>query len=137
MTWFGQNAAAYSCELVFLYGSWTSGRQRFDSDVDLAILFSEDAGSEEEVYRMVADIGVELGAILCREVNIIELHWSFDRPMLYYNATVHGVPLFVRDESKCSGFVREAVAQMEDFIIFGVGWQLRAARRNVRKVIHA
>lgn len=135
--YFEANAKDLRIDLAFLYGSWATGLPRKDSDVDIAVLFPDGAGSEDDRYRVMSDMSADLGVDLHREVNVIELRWDFDRPMLYYNAAVHGVALYMRSRELCDRFFREAVSQMEDFCIFGVAWQLAAARRNLKGVTHA
>lgn len=134
--YFEANASELRVDLAFLYGSWAAGLERKDSDVDIAVLFAEDAGSEGDRYGAISEMSADLGADLRREVNVIELRRDFDKPMLYYNAVVHGVALHVKSRELHDSFFREAVAQMEDFCIFGVAWQLAAARRNLKGVPH-
>jgi len=135
--YFTKHARELPIELAFLYGSWAAERQRADSDVDVAVLFRDDAGSEEEKYAVLTDVGSELAVSLQKEVSVLELKWAFDKPMLYYNAVVQGVPLWVKEQRLSDRFRHEAIEQMEDFCIFGIGWQLAAARCNLKGVTHA
>ena len=135
--YFEGNAEKLHIELAFLYGSWAVNRQRSDSDIDIAILFSDDVGSEDAVYQTIADISAELGSVFGREINIIRLQWDFDKPMLYYNATIHGLTLYGKNKNLCAAYMSEAISQMEDFCIFGITWQLTAARRNLKGVSNA
>lgn len=136
-SYFQTHAERGHIDMAFLYGSWATGKQRNDSDVDMAVLFSDDAGSDDAVYRTLVDISTDLGGVFGRETNVIRLQWDFDKPMLYYNAAIHGVPLYVKDKGLYVGFVIEALSQMEDFCIFGINWQLAAARRNLKGVTNA
>lgn len=36
-----------------------------------------------------------------------------------------------------AALLNEAIFQMEDFSIFGVGWQLEVADRNIKEIIRA
>lgn len=124
-------------DLAFLYGSWAAGKQCKGSDIDIAILFSDGARSEYDMYQAMVDISEELSDVLGSEINIIRLRQDFDKPMLYYNAVVHGVPLYIKGRRFYFRFLREAVSQMEDFCIFGITWQLMAARRNLKGITNA
>lgn len=134
---FAANAEKRHIDLAFLYGSWAADRQRADSDVDIAVLFSDEANCGKDLYQTIADIGMELSLVIGREVNLIVLRWDFDKPMLYYNAVVHGVPLYIGNKGFYDRYMLEAVSQMEDFCIFGVMWQIAAARRNLKGVANA
>ena len=94
------NSSYYRINMTFLYGSWIGGFPHIDSDIDLAILFSEDFDSEEYAFSLVTDISYRLQKILNREVNIISIYRDFRQPMLYYNAIVSGIPVFIKDEDK-------------------------------------
>ena len=49
--YFRNNALKEHVELAFLYGSWASDRQRKGSDIDIVVLFFENAGSEHDKYQ--------------------------------------------------------------------------------------
>ncbi len=51
--------------------------------------------------------------------------------MLYYNVIVKGVPLYIKDDSKYLNLRNEALYQMEDFELFGRGWQIAVSRKNL------
>jgi hypothetical protein len=74
-----------------------------------------------------------VGKGLSREVNIIPIFEDFRKPMLYYNAIVLGEPLLIRDEARYLDLRMSAIAQMEDFSVFGVPWQLEITERTMRK----
>ena len=127
-------AKDYGLEMVFLYGSWARGFPKEDSDVDIAVFFSQENGSQDEVFRQVNDIALNLEKELGREVNIIVLRPDFDKPMLYYNAIALGIPAYIRDKDKYLAMRNEAIHQMEDFSIFGPEWQLSIARKNLEAI---
>lgn len=126
----------YGVEMAFLYGSWAKGHPRQDSDIDVAILFSKEITTEEEIFECVTDVSLLLSSDLRAEVNLIPLSLDFGRPMLYYNAIVSGIPLFFRDFNRYVDLKNEAIFQMEDFNIFGRHWQLAVAKRNLETLAH-
>lgn len=117
--------------MVFLYGSWARGIPRWDSDIDIAVIFWKENDSEQEGFLHITDISYNLSEELKREVNIIRIHFDFRNPMLYYNAIVLGIPIFVKDKNRYARIIMEAIYQMEDFSIFGLDWQYETARKNL------
>ncbi|MCD6335748.1 MAG: hypothetical protein J7M27_10530, partial [Candidatus Latescibacteria bacterium] len=96
---FEEKAAALGLDMAFLYGSWAGGYPRKDSDVDVALHFLYAHSSDEEVFDHLTDISLELSKRTKREVNAIPIFDDFRKPMLYYNAVVLGLPLYIRDFS--------------------------------------
>ena len=133
---FKEIANAYKIEVAFLYGSWARGYPKESSDVDIAVVFSE-TGDEDKVFEMITDITLSLMKEIRVEVNIIPIFLDFRKPMLYYNAIVLGVPVFIRDQNRYAALLNEAIFQMEDFSIFGTGWQLEVADKNIKELTHA
>jgi predicted nucleotidyltransferase len=129
---FEKEADRLHVEMAFLYGSRAGGVPRKDSDVDIALLFKEDL-SEEEIFDRITAISLELGALVSLEVSILPIYHDFRKPMLYYNAVAKGFPVFVRSTGAYIRLRHEAVAQMEDFRLFGIKWQAEAARRNLSR----
>jgi len=74
---------------------------------------------------------------LCLEVNIIQIHKDFRKPMLYYNAIVLGIAVYIKDFDNYAMLKNEAIYQMEDFNIFGIKWQYETAIRNLEGLKHA
>jgi predicted nucleotidyltransferase len=134
---FENNADRHRLEMAFLYGSWAKGIPRPDSDIDLAIVFSPEPSTDDESYERLTDISLFLSTELKKEVNIIQIHEDFRKPMLYYNAIVKGIPFYVKDYSKFLALRKESIDQMEDYEIFGRDWQLIIARRNLEDLGHA
>lgn len=134
---FRKNSERYGIEMAFLYGSWARGSPRQDSDIDVAILFSKEISTEEEIFERITDISLLLSSDLRSEVNVALISRDFGKPMLYYNAIVSGVPLFFREFSGYVDLRNEAIFQMEDFNIFGRYWQLTVAKRNLEELKHA
>ncbi len=86
---------------------------------------------------MITDITLSLMKAVGLEVNIIPIFLDFRKPMLYYNAIVLGIPVFVREQNRYAALLNEAIFQMEDFSIFGTGWQLAVADKNLKELIRA
>jgi predicted nucleotidyltransferase len=136
-SYFEKNAGIYRLDMVFLYGSWARGFPRHDSDIDLAIVFSEEVSSDEETFKNITDISLSLSAELSREVNVIHIYRDFRKPMLYYNAVISGLPVYVKEQNKYYRLRNEAIYHMEDYSIFGRNWQHEVATRNLETLRHA
>lgn len=133
---FKEIADVYRIEAAFLYGSWARGLPKETSDVDIAIVFSE-TGDEDKVFEKITDITLSLMREIRLEVNIVPVFLDFRKPMLYYNAIVLGTPVFIRNQDRYATLLNEAIFQMEDFSIFGTGWQLEVADRNIKEITRA
>jgi predicted nucleotidyltransferase len=131
---FRQRVTQYRIEMVFLYGSWASGQPHKDSDIDLAILFSPETDNSDKMFSLLTEITYKLTQELNKEVNIISLSREFKQPMLYYNAIVLSIPIFIRNYDEFLSFKLEAIHQMEDFQIYGVSWQKEIARKIIHTV---
>ena len=125
------HSADYPLDLVFLYGSWSRGLPKSDSDVDLAVVFEDYQLSESIAFQRVTDLSVRLTSLLHREVNIIAMDMDFRHPMLYYNAVVCGELLYAKNENHYLTWHNQAIVQMEDFQLFGSGWQKEAAKKQL------
>lgn len=135
---FKEAASQYPIEMVFLYGSFAGGFPRVDSDIDLAVVFSDKIiDDSEKIHYLITEITYQLTLKLNKEVNIIVVDKDFSHPMLYYNAVILGVPVFIKDSDKFLDLKLEAIYQMEDFQIFGIRWQREIARRNIEEVSNA
>ena len=134
---FENNADRHRLEMVFLYGSLAKGIPQPDSDIDLAVLFSPESSTDDESYERLTDISLFLSTELKKEVNIIQIHEDFRKPMLYYNAIVLGSPVFIKNIDRCVRLKNEALYQMEDFSIFGINWQFMAAAKNLEALKNA
>ena len=133
---FNENAKE-TIEMAFLYGSWASGYPREDSDVDLAVLFLAELLSDDEIFNIITDISYNLSSKINKEVNILPIYRDFRKPMVYYNAIVLGVPVYIKDFEKYVSLKNQAIYQMEDFNIFGVQWQLEITHRNLEALQYA
>ena len=135
-TYFKEIADVCGIEMAFLYGSRARGYPKESSDVDIAIVFSE-TDDEDKVFGKITDITLSLMRKIKLEINIIPVFLDFRKPMLYYNAIVLGIPVFIRDQNRYAALLNEALFQMEDFSIFGTGWQLEVAEKNIKELTHA
>ena len=133
---FAEKASFYGVEMVFLFGSWATGIPRQDSDIDIAVVFRDEL-SKEDCFERMTDISVLLSTELKREVSVIPIYKDFQKPMLYYNAIVSGLPVFIKDFIRYINFKNEAIYQMEDFCIFGMDWQYEVVRKNLEALRYA
>lgn len=136
-TFFEESASVYKIEMAFLYGSWARGFPKSSSDVDVAIVFSEEPDTEDEAFTIITDISLVLGKNLKLDVNVIPIYSDFRKPMLYYNAIVLGIPVFIGNQDRYIFLRNQAIFQMEDFTLFGTTWQLEIAKKNLEDIKHA
>jgi len=131
---FAQRADIFRVQMAFLYGSRAEGFPREDSDIDIGVLFEDEIASEDEMFDLVTKISLFLSQKMKIEANVVPVHPDFRKPMLYYNVIVKGIPLYIRDYGRYLGLKNEAMYQMEDFEVFGKGWQLLIAKRNLAEL---
>ena len=134
---FNKNADFYDIDMAFLYGSWAKGFPKETSDVDIAVFSYPEKDSEDEEFNRITDISLQLSEIIKKEINIISIYTDFRKPMLYYNAIVLGQPIYIKNTERYISLKNEVIYQMEDFSIFGIGWQLLIAKENIRRLINA
>jgi len=135
--YFKKKSSVYHIEIVFLYGSWATGYPHQDSDIDLAILFSFHIKDEDSLFELMNSISYELSIEIRKEINIIPLKEDFPHPMLYYNAIILGIPLYINNRENLIKMKLEAIKQMEDFKIFGIHWQQEVANNILKEISHA
>ncbi len=135
-SFFKDQAGNLEISMAFLYGSRAKGIPRPDSDIDLAVVFEDQTLSTEEIFQRLNTTTVFLSELTNLDVNLIPIYPDFRKPMLYYNAIVSGIPIFVRDLSQYLKLRNEAVRQMEDFQLFGPEWLISIARRNLEVLNH-
>jgi predicted nucleotidyltransferase len=134
---FRRNASLFKVQMVFLYGSRAEGFPREDSDIDIGVLFADEITSEDEMFDLVTKISVYLSQEMKVEASVVPICPDFRKPMLYYNVIVKGTPLYIGDYGRYLDLRNEAMYQMEDFEIFGKGWQLLIAKRNLADLGYA
>lgn len=130
---FKNNSDLFNVGTAFLYGSWASGFPREDSDIGIAVAFDDDLLSEDKCFEVITEIGFKLSMQTGMGVNVIPVYTDFRKPMLYYNAIVSGLAVYVRNSVKYIDLVNEALCQMEDFKMFGISWQIEAAKKKFRR----
>lgn len=133
---FKEKASDYNVEMAFLYGSWATGYPKADSDVDLAVLLSE-LLSDDEIFNIITDISYNLSLKINKEVNILPIYRDFRKPNVYYNAIILGIPIYIKEFNEYVMLKHQAIFQMEDFSIFGIGWQIEIARKNIEGLQYA
>lgn len=133
---FREKANHFHLEMAFLYGSHAGGFPKEASDIDVAVVFQADVLSDEKRLDLITGISVSLSVKLARDVNVLPIYDDFRSPMLYYNAIVHGIPVFMKDRNRYIALKLEAIGQMEDFTIWGTRWQLTISRKNIEALKH-
>lgn len=132
-TYFQKEAKSLSIEAVFLFGSFAHGFEKAASDIDIAIVFKEDKG-RDTVFKIITDLSHDLSILSSKNVDVIWIDKDFSKPMLFYNAIVHGIPLFISDKDKYVSLVLRAIEEMEDFSMFGREWQIETAEKILEKI---
>ena len=135
--YFDRNADRYKLEMVFLYGSWAKGFPRYDSDVDIAVIFLDEPSSDDESFEKITDMSLSLSEELGRDVNVLQVYKDFRKPMLYYNAIMLGLPVYIQEQDKYIRIKNDALYHMEDYSIFGIGWQYEVATKNLEALRYA
>jgi len=133
---FQVRADSYQIDMAFLYGSRAGGYPRDGSDVDVAALFMPDQRNEDAIFDRVTEISFSLSGILGKDVNLLVLDRDFKKPMLQYNAIVLGIPVFTRNFDSYIDFYLESLHQMEDFSLFGIGWQLTISEKRLKEKLN-
>jgi predicted nucleotidyltransferase len=133
--YFKDNAVKYGIEMAFLFGSYALGFEKKESDIDIAVKLTEAIESDRDItFGVITDLSYDLSRISGREVSIIFIDKEFSKPMLFYNAIIHGIPLFISDKEKYISLAIRALNEMEDFRIFGLRWQLEMAEKKLSEV---
>ena len=135
--YFKEKAESFSIEMVFLYGSWARGFPGQDSDIDIAVVFTKEPSSEDDLFEILTAISLDISKKIGLETDVIPVYKDFRKPMLYYNAIVLGVPVFLNNSDRYIDLKNEAIYQMEDFSIFGLNWQLEIAKKNMEELNRA
>jgi len=135
-SFFRRDADSFLVQAAVLYGSRAGGFPRGDSDVDVAVVF-EDVPDDDTAYRRLMGMSLLLSDLTGREVNMIPIERDFRKPMLYYNALVQGVPVYQKRDDDIIRLRMRAIAEMEDFSLFGLKWQAEIARRNLEALKNA
>lgn len=133
--YFRANSGVYGIKLAFLYGSYAHNNQTEQSDIDVAIVFEKDrAKVGKKLFEVITDISIATSKLSGKDVEIICIDEDFSKPMLYYNAIIHGKPLFVCDVNYYIDYFLRALHTMEEFSGFGIKLQLEMANNQLRSI---
>lgn len=135
-TYFQRKADVFNIDMAFLYGSWAFGLPKEESDADIAVVLTEEM-EEEEIFEIITTISLELTDVLKKETNVLFIDRELSKPMIYYNAIVHGIPVYIRDFKRFVDMKLRAIHQMEDFSIFGTKWQAEIVKKRIEAFKHA
>ena len=135
-SYFKQKADSYQLDLAFLFGSYARGQLKKESDIDVAVVFTNAIDTEKRKFELATNIAVDLSSELKTEVDVIVIDDIFSKPMLSYNAVVLGVPVYVGNKTRYIQIYNQSLFQMNDFEIFGSRLQFEAARNTLKGVSH-
>lgn len=60
VSFFGKRAEEFNIAMAFLYGSYARGYPGEDSDVDIAIIVTEKPPGDDDIFRIITDISLEI-----------------------------------------------------------------------------
>ena len=80
---------------------------------------------------MVTELSYRLSALTGRETQVVLIDKDFSKPMLFYNAIVHGMPVYISNKDKHISLVLRALEEMEAFSLFGTKWQIELAAKRL------
>ena len=98
---------------VYLFGSTVSGKTHKTSDVDIAVLFKEDAPQEEHGRRSLLATD-ELSRVLDKEIDIVVLNNA--NCFLKFQIIKNGLRLYERKDRKGREFEARAMMEYFDFL---------------------
>lgn len=93
--------------IVLLHGSFASGRQREESDVDLAVLCDYPMTTSQLI-----EISQDLGSLLKREVDLIDL--ATCHGAILQESLVRGKQILLRDPERLSALIKRMWYERED-----------------------
>ncbi len=134
--YFESKADSFNIDMAFLYGSWACGYPLDESDIDVAVLSSKEM-DEDMAFEVVSTISLELTEQLRHETNVLYMDTELSKPMLHYNAIVHGIPVYIKDFERYVDLRLKAISQMEDFSLFGTKWQAEIVRKRMEALNRA
>ena len=132
---FNIHAKEYCVTLAFLYGSWAHGLQRNNLDIDIAIMTEET--DKDEIFQKITAMTLALSELLQYEANVLYIDHDLSMPMLHYNAIVKGITVYFDDFTYYVDVRMKAIAQMEDFSIFGLTRQKQIIENNLKDLTNA
>lgn len=133
--YFSQHAKQFGVTMAFLYGSWAHNMQGMLSDIDIAVLLEET--DTDKQFAIINAITLALCDLLHTEVNVLYIDNELSKPMLHYNAIVKGEVVYFNDFTNYVDMYLKALAQMEDFSLFGIQWQKQVIEKNIKDLHNA
>lgn len=98
--------------LAYLFGSQARGTTSPMSDIDIAVLFSDEIPREEQFHKKLA-IGSKLDTIFHINTDIVGLNTA--PPLLKHRAVLYGTLIFAQDKSLQRTFQLRVLQEYEDF----------------------
>lgn len=98
--------------LAYLFGSYAKGSRGPLSDVDVAVLLSEEPGTSKELLEYYLYLLNRLSEILGDRVDLVILNVS--PPLLKYQVIKHGRVVYSRDERARVGFEARSLREYLD-----------------------
>lgn len=96
-------------EVAYLFGSYATGRQHEDSDVDVGVVFG-DPGNVD--FSTISGLEKELSQELDKEVDVRVMDGG--DPRFVYNILRTGEPVFIGDEGLRRGFEHRVMRKYLD-----------------------
>lgn len=101
--------------LAFVFGSLAAGRQRKDSDIDVAVLYKNPPSGFEIIYA-IDNLSKSAG----KDVHLVILNDA--SPLLKHQVMKHKINLVVKDEELFGKFRENIMSQYEEYkYISGMG----------------
>ena len=130
--YFSCKAEELGIEAAFLFGSFAHGFEKEESDVDIAVVLNKEAEKNRgSTFEVVTELSYRLSALTGRETQVVLIDKDFSKPMLFYNAIVHGMPVYISNKDKHISLVLRALEEMEAFSLFGTKWQIELAAKRL------
>lgn len=105
--------------MVFLFGSYVSGKYCSESDIDIAIFIKdEDNEIERDIQNNIEWLLRKIEWLLRKNVEIVNL--SRARATLAWNILRKGIPLVIKDRKLYIDFLLEVSNEAEDFVYFNL-----------------
>lgn len=130
--YFTLKAKEFGVEASFLFGSFAHGFEKEESDIDIAVVLSKEIEKDREnAFEVITELSYRISTLIGREAQVILIDKDFSKPMLFYNAIVHGIPLFISNKDMHISLILRAIEEMESFSLFGTEWQIELAARRL------
>ncbi len=91
----------------------------------------------DKQFKIINAITLALCNSLGAEVNVLYIDNELSKPMLHYNAIVKGEVVYFNNFTNYVDVYIKAIAQMEDFSIFGIPWQKLVIEKNIKDLRNA